>query len=170
VEQLDTGIATRVVIAAVRIAVAMLWIQNVNWKRPPDFGRDGEGGLYKFTNEAVLNPVAPPFTWLVENVVLPNFILFGYLVLLLEFSLGAFLLAGLLTRLWAVIGIVQTSAITLSVLNAPNEWHWSYWLMFVAHFVLLATAAGRVAGLDAILRPRWRQSSSRVAALALKAS
>lgn len=170
VEQLDTGIATRVVIAAVRIAVALLWIQNVNWKRPPNFGRDADRGLYKFTNDAVLHPVLSPFTWFVEHVVLPNFTLFGYLTLFLEFSLGAFLLAGLLTRLWAVIGIVQTSAITLSVLNAPNEWHWSYYLMFVAHFVLLATAAGRVAGLDAILRPRWRQSSSRVAALALKAS
>ncbi|MEO7980291.1 MAG: TQO small subunit DoxD [Sporichthyaceae bacterium] len=169
-EHLDTGTASRVVVAGVRIAVALMWIQNVNWKRPPDFGRDADRGLYKFTNDAVLHPVVAPFSWFVERVVLPNFTLFGYATLLLEFSLGAFLLAGLLTRLWAVIGIVQTAAITMSVLNAPNEWQWSYYLMFAAHFVLLASAAGRVAGLDAILRPRWRRSGSRLAALALKAS
>ncbi len=157
-------------IAAVRIAVALLWIQNINWKRPPDFGRDTNRGLYKFTNDAVLHPVVSPFTWFVEHIVLPHFTLFGYLTLIVEFSLGAFLLAGLLTRFWAVVGLAQTSAITMSVLNTPNEWQWSYYLMFVAHAVLLATATGRVAGLDGLLRARWRRSSGRLASLALKAS
>ena len=59
--------------------------------------------------------------WLIENVVLPNFTLFGYLTLLAEASLGAFLLVGLATRFWALVGIAQTVAITLSVLNGPNE-------------------------------------------------
>ena len=170
VEPLDTGRPARLLMAVVRVGVAFLWIQNANWKRPPDFGRDNDRGLWEFTNDAVLHPVVAPFTWIVEHVVLPNFTLFGYLTLFLETALGAFLLAGLLTRLWAVLGIVQTAAITMSVLNTPNEWHWSYYLMFLAHFALLATAAGRVAGLDGLLRPRWRRSSHRLAALALKAS
>lgn len=169
-EPLDSGRWSRVTIAAARIAVALLWIQNVNWKRPPDFGRSANRGLYKFTNDAVLHPVVAPFTWLVEHIILPNFVFFGYVTLLVEFGLGAFLLAGLLTRLWAVVGIAQTAAITMSVLNTPNEWHWSYFLMMLAHFVLLATAAGRVAGLDGVLRPRWRASSSRLASLAMRAS
>jgi thiosulfate dehydrogenase [quinone] large subunit len=37
----------------------------------------------------------------------------------------------------------------------PGEWFWSYALMFVAHFAVLATAAGRFGGVDAVLRPRW---------------
>ena len=170
-EPLDTNsTGARAAVAAVRIAVALLWIQNVNWKRPPDFGQHNKGGLYRFTNDAVLHPVVAPFTWFVKHIVLPHFALFGYLTLITEFGLGAFLLAGLLTRFWAVVGLAQTTAITLSVLNTPNEWQWSYYLMFAAHIVLLATAAGRVGGLDGLLRPRWRQSSSRLAALALKAS
>ena len=105
-----------------------------------------------------------------RNLVLPNFAFFGYLTLLLEASIGAFLLVGLATRFWAVLGIIQTVAIALSVLNAPDEWPWSYYLMIAAHVVILAAAAGRLVGLDGVLRPRWRQSSGRVAGLLLRAS
>ncbi|WP_211881837.1 TQO small subunit DoxD [Pseudarthrobacter albicanus] len=169
-EGLDAGRAARAVIAGLRIAVALLWIQNVSWKIPPDFGRNDHTGLFQFTSYAVEHPVVPPFSWLVQYVVLPNFTLFGYATLLVEFSLGAFLLAGLLTRFWAALGILQTLAITMSVLNAPNEWHWSYYLMLAVHAVLIATAAGRAAGLDGLLRPRWRTSSNRLATWALRAS
>ena len=169
-EGLDSGRTARAVIAGLRIAVALIWIQNVSWKIPPDFGRNDRTGLFQFTSYAVEHPVVPPFSWLVQYVVLPNFTLFGYATLLVEFSLGAFLLAGLLTRFWAAIGMIQTLAITMSVLNAPNEWHWSYYLMLAVHAVLIATAAGRTAGLDGLLRPRWRTSSTRLARLALRAS
>lgn len=169
-EELDSGRTARAVIAGLRITVALMWIQNVGWKIPPDFGRDDHSGLFQWTSYAVEHPVVPPFSWLVQNVVLPNFTLFGYTTLLVEFSLGAFLLAGLLTRFWAAIGIIQTLAITMSVLNTPHEWHWSYYLMFAVHAVLIATAAGRSAGLDGLLRPRWRTSSTRLAKLALRAS
>jgi len=169
-EGLDSGGAARAVIAGLRIAVALLWIQNVSWKSPPDFGRNDHTGLFQFTSDAVEHPVLAPFSWLVQYVVLPNFTLFGYATLLVEFSLGVFLFAGLLTRFWAAVGILQTLAITMSVLNTPNEWHWSYYLMLAVHAVLIATAAGRSAGLDGLLRPHWRASSTRLAKLALRAS
>ena len=170
VEALDSGRATRAVIAAVRISVALLWIQNLNWKIPPDFGRDRNTDLYAFVQDAVKYPVVPPYSWLVEHVVLPNFTIFGYLTLLTEFGIGVFLLVGLLTRAWAVIGLGQSLAITFSVLNTPGEWHWSYFLMIAAHLTLLATAAGRTAGLDGLLRPGWRASDRRWARWALIAS
>ena len=107
---------------------------------------------------------------MIETLVLPNFAFFGYLTLVVEASIGAFLLVGLATRFWAVIGIMQTVAIALSVLNAPDEWPWSYYLMLAAQVVILATAAGRTAGLDGVLRPRWRQSSGRVARALLRVS
>lgn len=169
-EPLDVGRSSRALLAGVRIAVALMWIQNLNWKIPPDFGRDRQADLYAYVGEAVKHPVLPPYSWLVEHVVLPNFVVFGYLTLLTEFALGVFLLTGLLTRLWAVVGIAQTLAITFSVLNTPNEWHWAYYLMLAAHVVLLATAAGRAHGLDGVLRPAWRRSGSRLARWAVSAS
>lgn len=167
INQIETGRATRAVLAAVRIAVGLMWLQNVNWKRPPDFGQASQSGLYQFTSDAVKHPVLEPFSWLVQNVIFPNFALFGWAVLIVEFCLGAFLLVGFLTRFWAAIGILETVAITLSVLNTPGEWQWSYYLMFAAQFVILATAAGRIAGVDGLLRPRWSSAAGRPARIAM---
>jgi thiosulfate dehydrogenase [quinone] large subunit len=183
VNQIETGRPTRAVLAAVRIAVGLMWLQNVNWKRPPDFGQAAHNGLYQYTADAVKHPVLGKvvrrskkyhahspnndFSWLVQHVIFPNFVLFGWGVLIAEFCLGAFLLVGFLTRFWATIGILQTIAITLSVLNTPGEWQWSYYLMFAAQFVILGTAAGRIAGVDGVLRPRWSLGSGRPARIAM---
>lgn len=170
VEPLPSGRTDRALIAALRMGIAMLWIQNTGWKRPPDFGQNSGRGLYMWTKFAVDREVFAPYAWFVEHVVLPNFTFFGWLTLLVEASLGAFLLVGLATRLWAAIGVVQSLAIMLSVLKAPHEWHWSYFLMILAHLVIFATAAGRTAGLDGVLRPRWRRSNSMAARLLMRAS
>jgi thiosulfate dehydrogenase [quinone] large subunit len=155
----------RALIALVRVGVALLWVQNASWKTPPDFR-----ALRQWTGYAVEFPVFGPYAWLVEHVVLPNFVFFGWAVLLVEASLGAFLLVGLATRFWALVGVGQTLAITLSALNAPHEWVWSYLLMLLAHLALFATAAGRYFGLDGVLRPGWLRSSSWLARLLVRAS
>ena len=149
----------RALIAVVRIGVGLLWLQNAGWKTPPDFGRgDPPNGLYLSASYAVSHEVLPPYAWLMNHGVLPNFTFFGWMVLLVEASLGAFLLIGLATRFWAVVGAAQTVVIMLSVLNAPHEWYWSYLLMLLVHLAVFATAAGRYAGLDGLLRPSWQSS------------
>lgn len=136
--------------AALRILVGLLWLYNVAWKRAPDFGQDAENGLFKFTSYAVSDPVLPPFSWAVENIVLPNFELFGWGVLLAETTLAVLLLTGAWVRLAAAVGIAQSVAIALSVAYAPHEWPWSYWLMIGAHGLLLVSSAGRVLAVDAV--------------------
>ena len=163
--------SSRALVAAARVGLALLWIGGASWKTPPRFGQGAEpSGLYRFTSYAVEHPVFPPWSWLVEHVVLPNFTFFGWVTLVVEASLGAFLLIGLATRLWALVGVGQTVAITLSVANAPNEWLWSYLLMLLLHLMVFATAAGRFAGLDGILRPRWHRAGGRLARLLVRAS
>lgn len=149
--------ATSIAAFVVRIVAGLLWLENLSWKTPPRFGADDNSGLYFFTQLAVEHPVLPPYSALVENVVLPNFGFFGWAVFLLEIGLAVFLLLGLATRLWAVLGIVQTVAIFLSVAAAPHEWVWSYYLMAAAHVAVLGFAAGRVWGLDGLLRPKARK-------------
>lgn len=158
--RLDRGL-----LAAVRIGLGFLWLGGAAWKTPPQFG-----GLHDWTMFAVTNPVFGPWTWLVEHLVLPNFTIFAWSVLFLEASLGGFLLVGLGTRFWALAGMAQTMAITLSALRAPHEWPWSYFLMLMAHFAIFATAAGRYYGIDGVLRPAWQASSSRLARLLVRAS
>lgn len=62
---------------------------------------------------------------------------------------------GLATRFWALA--LQSLAITLSVLNSPIEWHWSYFLMMMVHLAIFATAAGRSFGVcrmaGSVIRP-----------------
>ena len=116
------------------------------------------------------HPVLAPWAWLVQHVILPNFTPFGWLTLILESSIGAFLFIGLATRLWALVGIGQTIAITLSVLYTPGEWAWSYFLMLLAHITLFATAAGRYYRLDGVLRDRWLAAPGRLPRLLARLS
>jgi thiosulfate dehydrogenase [quinone] large subunit len=161
----------RAVIAVVRVGVGLLWLQNLGWKTPPNFGKgDPPDGLYLSTTYAVSHEVLHPYAVLVNQVVLPNFTFFAWMVLLIEASLGAFLTFGLATRFWALVGIAQTVVIMLSVLNAPNEWIWSYLLMLLVHAALFATAAGRYAGLDGVVRPACLSSQSWLPRLLVRVS
>jgi thiosulfate dehydrogenase [quinone] large subunit len=149
---------TRGILAAVRIGFGLLWITQLSWKGPPGFET-----LKGFTAGAVRAPVLAPYSFIVEHLILPNFTPFGYMVLLLEAGLGAFLVLGLATRFWALVGVVQTIAISLSILNLPHEWSWAYYMMGMGHLAIFATAAGRSFGLDGLYRSTWLASRGRLA-------
>jgi thiosulfate dehydrogenase (quinone) large subunit len=160
VEDLASSRLTRGLIAAVRVMVGLLWIENLAWKHPPVFGyrSDPPTDLYQWTLYGVQNVVFPPWAWFVDNLVLPNFVFFAWATFIVEACIGAFLLVGLATRFWALVGIAQTMAIIFSVLRTPNEWFWAYFLMIAAHVVLFAVAAGRAFGVDGVLRPLWQRN------------
>jgi thiosulfate dehydrogenase [quinone] large subunit len=146
--------ATMVAALVLRLAAAYLWYENLSWKNPPDFGQSDGGGLYGYTNGAITHPVLGVWTSIIQNVVLPHFTLFGWFTFLTEAGLALFLALGLATRLWALVGVLQSFAIYFTVGNLPNEWKWSYFLMAATHLAILGIAAGRTVGLDQILRAR----------------
>lgn len=162
---LPDGRGTRAGLAFARIVLGLLWLTQVVWKMPPDFKL-----LTRFTSYAVEYEVFPPWAFIVEKVILPNMTLFGYVTLVMEASIAAFLILGLATRLWALIGLSMTIPIMLSSLNAPHEWSWAYYMMFTLHVVVLATAAGRAGGLDGLLRPAWQAGRGRLSRLLVVAS
>ncbi|MDQ3663765.1 MAG: hypothetical protein M3353_03775 [Actinomycetota bacterium] len=137
-------------LAGLRILVGLLWLYNVAWKLPPDFGESSGSGLYGFSRDAVEHPVFPPYSWVVEQLVLPNFTAFGWMVLVIETLLAVLLLTGTLVRVAALVGVGQSLAIGLSVAQTPGEWPWAYWMMIGIHVVLLFTASGRVAAVDSV--------------------
>jgi uncharacterized membrane protein YphA (DoxX/SURF4 family) len=142
--------SNHVAIGSVRIVAGLLWLANLEWKRPPDFGRNQKNGLYKYVDGAVAHKVFAPWSWIVEHIVLKQYTLFGWSTLLLESMLAALLLLGLWTRPVALLAALNSVAIGLSVLHYPNEWPWSYYLMVALHVLLFATAAGRYVGLDGV--------------------
>ena len=139
---------TQGALAALRMLLGVLWLSNLLWKLPPDFGRyDDRGLLYSFrlAERYAVGPLAD----LVHDVVIPHFTLFGWLVFVVEASAGILLLLGLATRLGALIGLGQAVAITLLVGNAPDEWRWGYALFIAVHVLLLSTPCAARFSLDA---------------------
>jgi hypothetical protein len=139
-----------IALAGLRILAGLIWLANVIWKLPPDFGEKRRDGLYFWTHLAVDHPVLPPYSWLVEHFVLPNFTAFGWMVFVVESLLAVLLLTGTAVRLAALIGVGQSLAIGLSVAEAPNEWPWAYAMMIGIHLVLLLTPSAQYAAVDAV--------------------
>lgn len=141
-------------LTVLRIVAGLLWLAHVWWKVPPDFGEDRRTGLWFWTHLAVDHPVFPPYSWLVEHLVLPNFTPFGWLVLAVETVVPVLLLTGTAVRLAALVGIGQSLAIGMSVAQAPNEWPWAYAMMLSIHLVLLLAPSARYAAVDAVRAAR----------------
>jgi DoxX len=141
-------------IGLTRIVVGVLWLANLEWKRPTSFGQARGNGLYKYVNAAVdpKTEVFAPYSWLVRHVVIPNYSAFGWMTLLLESTLAVLLILGLWTRPAALLGAGLSVSILLSVLYYPNEWPWAYFLMIAAHLLVFATDAGAHLGFDGLIR------------------
>ena len=130
-----------VALAGLRVFVGIVWIANLTWKLPPDFGRhDARGLLYSF-ELAQHWALIGPLRHLVGSVVIPHFTLFGWLVFGIELIAGVLLLLGLMTRLGALLGTAESVAIILLVGRAPSEWFWGYAMFVVLNLLPLVVSA-----------------------------
>ena len=144
-----------IIICVSRISLGLLWIENSGWKSISDnFGKKNNSGLYYYTKFGSTKPVLGFMKPLVDNIILPNFTFFGWMSLITEATLGAFILI----------------TIALTVLNAPNEWPWSYYLLLMANLLMFASCAGRHGGLDGVLRKFWINGKGRITKLFLAVS
>jgi uncharacterized membrane protein YphA (DoxX/SURF4 family) len=155
--------ASGIALAVLRVLAGLVWLTQVWWKVPPDFGENRRTGLWFWTHLAVDHPVFPAYSWLVEHLVLPNFTAFGWLVLVVETALPVLLLTGTAVRLAALIGIGQSLAIGLSVAQAPNEWPWTYAMMIGIHLALLLAPSAQYAAVDAVRAARGTGNAAPVA-------
>jgi thiosulfate dehydrogenase (quinone) large subunit len=145
--------------SVLRWIAALLWLANVNWKIPPDFGRSEQGcrQFCRFVEAGVDDPVLPGSAWFFESVVSPNLQVFGWGTLVVEAALVAALVAGRYVRIAAVVGIAQSLGIGAAVANASGEWYWSYVLMMALHAAVLVTVPAE--------RPQSARTTAVVAAV-----
>jgi len=124
-----------------RWTAALLWLGNVNWKVPPNFGRSADRctALCRYVEAGAEFPVAPGSGWFFEQIASPNLAVFGWVTLLVESTLVVLLVSGRFVRTAAVLGMVMSAGIGLAVANAEGEWYWSYVLMIVLHLAILVT-------------------------------
>lgn len=140
-------------IGGVRILAGLMWLANLHWKVPTDFGQDNGGGLYKYVAAGAENAPFGPYRWALHELVLPNFQAFGWFTLISETIVAALLLIGYRSRWAALAGAAMAVPIGLSVLYYPNadEWAWSYLLMIGLHLLLWAVPSGEHLGVDGVL-------------------
>lgn len=146
-------------IGGVRILAGLLWLANVHWKVPTRFGEGTNSGLYKYIAAGAENAPLAPYRWVLREIVLPNFQLFGWITLLSETVVATLLIIGYRTRLAAFAGALMAVPIGLSVIYYPraDEWAWAYFMMIGLHLLLWAVPAGEHFGLDGALRASGAQ-------------
>ncbi len=126
----DDAARMALVFAGLRVFVGVIWLANLSWKLPPDFGRhDPRGLLYSF-RVAEHWALVGPLRHVMRNVVIPHFTLFGWLVFSVELAAGMLLTFGVATRVGALLGTGQALIISTLVGRAPTEWIFGY-AMFV---------------------------------------
>ena len=110
-----------------------------------------------------ITPLAKINGFLLDNLFIPQIRVFGWLVWLTEFWVFLSMLLGLFTRLGglAAFGISMQLYIGLANVPRPFEWEWTYGYLVLLSLAILGTAAGRIFGIDGILRPKLVGSAER---------
>lgn len=131
----------RVQLALVAQAIyGLLWVEGASWKIIVDgkiaFNHDG---LAYWASRGSEFPVLGIYKSLLDHVILPNIVFLTPIVFALELTIGVLFLAGKYVRIAAGLAFVQTIAISLSVLNTPHEWKWSYFLMMLVAAIFFVT-------------------------------
>ncbi|HZS33700.1 MAG TPA: TQO small subunit DoxD [Methylomirabilota bacterium] len=153
-----------------RILYGYLWWQQSAWKVPADdFGRRSGGGLWYWVQQGIQHPTLAAYRDFQLGVVIPHWTFFGWMTLVTETFIAVTLILGLATRLGSLAAIGMAANITLSILNVPHEWGWTYTMLIVFPALFLLTDAGRSFGLDGFLATpleRAAAGGSRLARLA----
>lgn len=139
-------------IAAARAVIGVLWLFSLRWKLPPDFMPAEGRGLMDWLELEVAHAAFPLYGLFVEQVVLPNFSFFAWLIFLTELAVGLSLLSGAFTRFGALLGLGLSLNLGIGLLEVPGEWPWSYAMLAMWHGIFFVTGPGRVWGLDALRR------------------
>jgi thiosulfate dehydrogenase [quinone] large subunit len=148
-----------------RLIIGYLWLNQLGWKMPPQFGcpsdfavstslTDRTTGLCDWVGLMTIYSRIPLQATSVENFVVPNLVWMGWLIWLMEAFIGLSLILGLISRLGALVGLVQAANLFVGLSAVPTEWVWSYALLFTFHLLFFCIPPGRIWGVDVWLRQR----------------
>jgi hypothetical protein len=135
-------------LAGVRVFMGALWLLNLLWKLPPDFGKGEYWGLPRAFRVAHAHALTSPLRRFAGDVLIPHTTAFGWILFVAGLLTGVSLVLGLATRVGAALGLVQAIAITLLVANAPGEWLYGYLMFILLSSLLLLLPVSRRLSLD----------------------
>lgn len=154
-----------VAFAVVRIAVGSYWLYEQHWKLPPDFGLHDPRGLMFAFQQGIEYPTVGLYRTFLQNVVVPHFRLFGWLIGLTEVAIGTSLVLGAFTRAGALLGVLQSANLLIAQARTP-EGPRIYLVILAANLFVLLTPSNRRFSVDSRLAPRVSARLSRPGLLA----
>jgi uncharacterized membrane protein YphA (DoxX/SURF4 family) len=157
-ERRPTRCATAFAVA--RIAVGSYWLYEQHWKLPPDFGLHDPRGLMFAFEQSIKYPTVGLYRAFLQDVVVPHFHLFGWLIGLTEVTIGSSLVFGAFTRAGALLGVLQSVNLLISQGRTP-EGPRIYLGLLAANLFVLLTPSNRRFSIDNRLAPKFSASLSR---------
>jgi uncharacterized membrane protein YphA (DoxX/SURF4 family) len=157
-----TAATTRrdVLLALGRIALGGYWLWEQHWKLPPDFGLHQPRGLMFALQQSIRYPTLGLYKRFTEDVVVPHFHLFGWLVFLAEVGIGISLTLGAFTKAGALLGTLEAANLLVSQGRTP-EGPWIYVALLAANGGALVAPTNRRLSVDRILAPRVERTMAR---------
>lgn len=146
--------------AAARIAVGAYWLYEQHWKLPPDFGLHDARGLMFAFQQSIQYPTVDLYREFLQNVVVPHFHVFGWLLGLTEVAIGLSLVLGAFTRAGALLGVLQGVNLLIAQVRTP-EGPGIYLAILAANLFVLFTPSNRRLSVDTRLAPRLFTTRSR---------
>ena len=147
-------------LAVGRIALGAYWLWEQHWKLPPEFGiHDARGLMFSFQS-SIDHPTLGLYRTFLQDLVVPNFYLFGWLVFVSETMIGLSLTLGLLTRAGGVLGTLESINLLVAQ-GATEEGPWLYLGLIAANLAVVLTPSNRELSLDRLLAPKMAASAGR---------
>ena len=143
------GEGSLVALAILRLLLGYLWFQQLFWKLPPSFA-----GLHSYVVREGKYTFVPGYSFIIQHVFLPNFLLLGAFTWIAELLVAISLLFGVFSRLGALLSLVLALQLYVGLAVAPGEWYWTYGMLILLSGVFVAVPAGRRLGIDQWLAPR----------------
>ncbi len=143
------GEGSLLTLAIVRVFLGYLWFQQLFWKLPPSFA-----GLRSYVVREGQYTFVPGYSFIIQHVFLPNFVLLGAGTWTAEFLVAMSLLFGVFSRLGALLSLLLALQLYVGLAVAPGEWYWTYGMLIMLAIVFAAIPAGRRLGFDQLLAPR----------------
>jgi thiosulfate dehydrogenase (quinone) large subunit len=149
-------------LALIRIFVGYLWFQQLSWKMPPTFN-----GLHPYLVKEGMYTILPGYSYIIQHVFLPNFILLAAGVWTAELLVSLCLIFGIFTRFGALLSVLLSLQLYFGLAFARGEWYWTYGMLVLLGLAVATVPAGRRLGLDQFIAPRLQAaaSNSRIARL-----
>ena len=149
-----------------RLVIGLLWLTQLAWKMPPTFGCPADfavstsytartTGLCDWTGLMASYSILPLHASFVKNIIIPNISWMGWLIWLMEVFIAASLILGIVTRLGAAVGFIQSVNLFIGLIGVPNEWYWTYGMLITLEVIFFCIPPGRIYGVDVWLRRRF---------------